>query len=248
MHSRTLLLSACVGVSVRVRGCGCVHGVSVGKWVWVHWHGCIGVFERQCVHDSGRRSAPHCKTVPTLPAASSRATLTPRKGLVAEPGLVGVAPGNGVSSTPPLRKAQRTARFRSACARERARQVRRRLPPHLSVCQKVSTMAHLPAPTTLWNHRHASGFMGSPAVPACETAQRGTSRGVPCSHSPTRSSLNHRCPFRSPRLLGTGFASQGQRPQDTYRECAGRTDRASALAHLRTASAPGWQWGRCTAA
>ena len=60
----------------------------------------------------------------------------PKKGLVADPGLVGVAPGKGVISIPPV-----------------------------SVCHQVSTIGHLPLPTTLLYHSHASGLIGSPTVP-----------------------------------------------------------------------------------
>lgn len=36
----------------------------------------------------------------------------------------------------------------------------------VSVCQKVSTTAHFPFPTTLWYHSQASGLMGSPTLPS----------------------------------------------------------------------------------
>lgn len=72
----------------------------------------------------------------SLPSLSRSTTSTPKKGSVAEPGFVGVAPGSGVMMCPPV-----------------------------SVCQNVSTTAQRPPPTTEWYHRHASGLMGSPTDP-----------------------------------------------------------------------------------
>jgi len=60
----------------------------------------------------------------------------PGKGKVAEPGLVGVAPGKGVSMKPPV-----------------------------SVCHQVSTMGQRCPPITRWYHIQASGLIGSPTVP-----------------------------------------------------------------------------------
>ena len=61
---------------------------------------------------------------------------TPKKGKVAEPGLVGVTPGSGVMRMPPV-----------------------------SVCHQVSTTGQRPSPTTSWYQRQTSGLMGSPTVP-----------------------------------------------------------------------------------
>ena len=79
----------------------------------------------------------------TAPARSRSCGTTPKKGSVAAPGLVGVAPGSGVIMMPPV-----------------------------SVCQKVSTMAQRPLPTTAWYQRHASGLMGSPTDPSTRSELR----------------------------------------------------------------------------
>src|SRR5210317_1325033 len=62
---------------------------------------------------------------------------TPKNGVVQDPGLVAVAPGRGVIKCPPV-----------------------------SVCHHVSTIGHLPWPTTSLYQFHASGLMGSPTVPS----------------------------------------------------------------------------------
>src|ERR1043166_2587718 len=62
---------------------------------------------------------------------------TPGKGIVAEPGLVGVAPGSGVIMIAPV-----------------------------SVCHQVSTIGQRPPPMILWYHIQASGLIGSPTVPS----------------------------------------------------------------------------------
>jgi hypothetical protein len=54
-----------------------------------------------------------------VPLSSTSAGLMPKKGRVAEPGLVLVAPGSGVMRMPPV-----------------------------SVCHQVSTMGQRPSPTT----------------------------------------------------------------------------------------------------
>src|ERR1019366_262042 len=61
----------------------------------------------------------------------------PKKGSVAEPGLVGVAPGNGVINMPPV-----------------------------SVCHQVSTMGQRLSPMNSLYHSQASGLIGSPTVPS----------------------------------------------------------------------------------
>ena len=65
------------------------------------------------------------------------AASTPKNGSVAEPGLVGVAPGSGVIMMPPV-----------------------------SVCHQVSTIGQRLPPMTSWYHIHASGLIGSPTVPS----------------------------------------------------------------------------------
>ena len=62
--------------------------------------------------------------------------LTPKNGLVAEPGFCGIAPGIGVMMWPPV-----------------------------SVCQKVSTIGHFPLPTWVFYQDQASGLIGSPTEP-----------------------------------------------------------------------------------
>src|SRR5918995_7062635 len=61
----------------------------------------------------------------------------PGRGLVAEPGLVGVAPGSGEIMIAPV-----------------------------SVCHHVSTMGQRPLPMVSLYHIHASGLIGSPTVPS----------------------------------------------------------------------------------
>ena len=72
----------------------------------------------------------------SLFSLSTRTGLIPKNGLVAEPGFVDVAPGRGVIKIPPV-----------------------------SVCHQVSTIGHLPLPTTLLYQFHASGLIGSPTLP-----------------------------------------------------------------------------------
>src|SRR5699024_7114583 len=72
-----------------------------------------------------------------FPSSSKTSAIIPGVGLVAEPGLVVVIPGNGAIRTLPF-----------------------------SVCHHVSTIGHCSFPTYLWNHIHASGLIGSPTVPS----------------------------------------------------------------------------------
>src|ERR1017187_2354741 len=72
----------------------------------------------------------------SLPSLLTTAASTPKKGRVPLPGLVGMAPGNGVIMIEPV-----------------------------SVCHHVSTMGQRFLPMTLWYHIHASGLIGSPTVP-----------------------------------------------------------------------------------
>src|SRR5438874_8922971 len=71
-----------------------------------------------------------------LPLSSTTSGTIPKNGSVAEPGLVGVAPGNGVIMIPPV-----------------------------SVCHQVSTMGHRLPPMIALYQIHASGLIGSPTVP-----------------------------------------------------------------------------------
>ncbi len=64
-------------------------------------------------------------------------------GLVAEPGLVGIAPGSGVIRMPPV-----------------------------SVCHQVSTISQRSLPTCLWYHSQASGLIGSPTEPSSRSDLR----------------------------------------------------------------------------
>ena len=73
----------------------------------------------------------------TLPSLSTITGWTPKNGIVAEPGLVGMAPGSGVIRMPPV-----------------------------SVCHQVSTIGQRPSPTTRWYHSQASGLIGSPTEPS----------------------------------------------------------------------------------
>src|SRR5918912_2503811 len=71
------------------------------------------------------------------PVLVSTSAAMPGKGFVAEPGLVGVAPGSGEIMMPPV-----------------------------SVCHHVSTMGQRPPPMVSRYHIHASGLIGSPTVPS----------------------------------------------------------------------------------
>src|SRR5688500_17600637 len=77
------------------------------------------------------------------PVSSTMSAKTPGRGKVADPGLVGVAPGSGVIMWPPV-----------------------------SVCHHVSTIGQRPPPTVSWYHIHASGLIGSPTVPRMRTDER----------------------------------------------------------------------------
>src|SRR3546814_6895362 len=79
----------------------------------------------------------------TCPLASTIAGCTPKNGLVADPGLVGIAPGSGEIMMPPV-----------------------------SVCHQVSTIGSLPLPTTSPYQRQASGLIGSPTLPSSRSDLR----------------------------------------------------------------------------
>src|SRR5258708_39224185 len=72
-----------------------------------------------------------------VPLSSTISRLTPGSGKVAEPGLVGVAPGMGLIMIAPV-----------------------------SVCHQVSTIGHRPLPMISRYHIHASGLIGSPTEPS----------------------------------------------------------------------------------
>ena len=72
-----------------------------------------------------------------LPSRVTTSATTPGKGRVAEPGLVGMAPGRGVIMIMPV-----------------------------SVCHQVSTIGQRFWPITSRYHIQASGLIGSPTVPS----------------------------------------------------------------------------------
>src|SRR6266480_3144609 len=77
----------------------------------------------------------------------------PGKGLVADPGLVGVAPGSGVIMIAPV-----------------------------SLCHQVSTIGQRPLPIISRYHIHASGLIGSPTVPSSRKLERSCLRGQCSPH------------------------------------------------------------------
>src|SRR5690606_37648522 len=84
----------------------------------------------------------------SAPVSSTTVAAMPGSGSVHEPGLVGVAPGNGLIMWPPV-----------------------------SVCHQVSTMGQRSWPTFLWYHIPASGWMVSPTVPMMRRLSRLELRG-----------------------------------------------------------------------
>src|ERR671914_619224 len=78
-----------------------------------------------------------------LPSPSTMSTAIPGSGGVAEPGLVGVAPGSGVIMIAPV-----------------------------SVCHQVSTTGQRPPPMNSWYQTHASGLIGSPTDPSSRSEER----------------------------------------------------------------------------
>src|SRR6516162_7164903 len=78
-----------------------------------------------------------------LPCLSTISGTTPGNGRVAEPGLVGIAPGSGVIMIMPV-----------------------------SVCHHVSTIGQRLLPMTSWYQIHASGLIGSPTVPRTRRLDR----------------------------------------------------------------------------
>src|SRR5438477_2205219 len=86
---------------------------------------------------------PPTLALTSSPLSSTTAASTPKKGSVALPGLVGIAPGSGVIRIEPV-----------------------------SVCHHVSTIGQRPPPIFLWYHIHASGLIGSPTVPSRRNDER----------------------------------------------------------------------------
>ena len=86
-------------------------------------------------------------------AGSSTTGCTPKNGLVAEPGLVGMAPGSGEIRIPPV-----------------------------SVCHQVSTIGQRPRPTTASYQFQASGLIGSPTEPRMrkEVRSQRSTHSRPC--------------------------------------------------------------------
>src|ERR1041385_4758441 len=77
----------------------------------------------------------------------------PGNGLVAEPCVVGVAPGIGVIMIAPV-----------------------------SVCHHVSTIGHFSLPMISRYHIHASGLIGSPTVPSSRRLERSCFMGQCSPH------------------------------------------------------------------
>src|SRR3954471_2768121 len=88
-------------------------------------------------HGLRRMSLPPEFLGTTFPESSTTSGTMPKKGNVADPGLAGVAPGNGVIRIPPV-----------------------------SVCHHVSTIGQRFPPITSLYQIHASGLIGSPTVPS----------------------------------------------------------------------------------
>src|SRR5262245_15543029 len=78
-----------------------------------------------------------------FPSRDITSASMPGKGSVAEPGLVGIAPGIGVIMIEPV-----------------------------SVCHQVSTIGHRSLPITLWYQIQASGLIGSPTDPSSRSDER----------------------------------------------------------------------------
>src|SRR6476659_6512831 len=87
------------------------------------------------------------------PALSTISAMTPGNGRVPEPGLVGIAPGNGAIMIMPV-----------------------------SVCDQVSTIGHFLLPMTSWYHIHASGLIGSPTEPSNRKLDRSCFFGQSLPH------------------------------------------------------------------
>jgi hypothetical protein len=82
-------------------------------------------------------SNPPWFTSTDFPSRVTTSATMPGNACVADPGLVGVAPGNGVIKIPPV-----------------------------SVCHQVSTIGQRCLPISSWYQIQASGLIGSPTVPS----------------------------------------------------------------------------------
>src|SRR4051794_19587114 len=87
------------------------------------------------------------------PCLSTTSAMTPGIGLVAEPGLVAIAPGIGAIMIMPV-----------------------------SVCHQVSTIGQRSPPITCWYHIHASGLIGSPTLPSRRRLERSCFLGQSSPH------------------------------------------------------------------
>lgn len=86
------------------------------------------VHNANCHAHGTAKAHPSASPSSSSPFSLSTAGSTPKKGRVAEPGLRGVAPGNGVMRCEPV-----------------------------SVCHQVSTIGHLLSPTTCMTDTHGTG-------------------------------------------------------------------------------------------
>src|ERR1700761_3445155 len=93
----------------------------------------------------GRRmtSKPPCPFGTGFPSLVTISGTTPGIGKVADPGLVGTAPGSGAIMMAPV-----------------------------SVCHQVSTIGHRLRPIFSRYHIHASGLIGSPTEPSRRRRER----------------------------------------------------------------------------
>src|SRR5207253_2760864 len=88
-----------------------------------------------------------------FPCLSTTSGTMPGRGRVAEPGLVGVAPGNGEIMIIPV-----------------------------SVCHQVSTIGQRLPPMVSWYQIQASGLIGSPTVPSRRRLDRSWAFGQRSPH------------------------------------------------------------------
>src|SRR5882724_9353040 len=98
-------------------------------------------------------SLPPLQRGTAFPLSSTTSGTTPKKGRVAEPGLVGVAPGKGVINIPPV-----------------------------SVCHQVSIIGQRFLPIVSLYQIQASGLMGSPTVPSKRSELRSCLLGHSTPH------------------------------------------------------------------
>src|SRR5512144_1212881 len=101
----------------------------------------------------GVRKTRKPPSVVGFPSLSTMSATTPGNGRVAEPGFVGIAPGQGEIMIAPV-----------------------------SVCHHVSTMGQRLPPMTSRYHIHASGLIGSPTLPSRRNDERSCLRGHSSPH------------------------------------------------------------------